>query len=294
MNTQVFLKCVFSLAVILTLAGCGKFDRLDDGGFTTVTFDHAGQKLTSATLNGGVVIYASSVGYSTNLKISNDDVIASISLPNGVYTFYAFGFGVANGVTSMTGDAMCALSPPTPLNGSAQNVSLTFTRANCATTGFFAPAGHVLSTSGGMKYFNLTQFAPCGSGADISTLAFANDCNGTTWTGIGGAQLVLPIYQASNLNSSYVKLGELFRSACLTGSGGLNNGYANQFSLYLPTGVPGSTQRFPAEIEIFTDASCTSKVTSYKFPNGLSRDPTEGLAKLTSTSTYTKIFLRQP
>src|SRR3990167_845175 len=93
---RILRRLVFLAFASVLFSACGKFNRLDDGGFTEVRFTRSFQSYdfeTQTTLTTGLMIYAYSANYITNLHLSSeDDPNKSITLPNGQYSFYAFGY----------------------------------------------------------------------------------------------------------------------------------------------------------------------------------------------------------
>lgn len=300
----------FVALAALSLLGCGKFDRLENGGFTTVSFRGNGNPAIS-TLPGGILIYIYSASYATNLKIANGftGAEASISLPNGQYSFYAFGYdGDANTFTTNIKCAVAGGSSPIPLDGSAITIPLTFDVATCLTGSFFSPSGLVESSSGTTN-FSRMNVTFCGngigtnlantliSGSDNCSSGGSSPINGTQgpWAAASGYQMIAPLFRAAG-TSSFVKMGEAYRSSCITGS--VDSGFNNFANFRFPTGVSGQEGRFPLEFETFSETACTSPpLASHKFHKGAIFGPSPTSSEQGAFFTFNqfpKIFLRQP
>lgn len=281
------------LMPLLFLAACGKFDRIENGGFTSVTF-HRPNEPTAAALAGGIFIYAYSPTYVANVKISDESQEATLSLPNGVYSFYAYGY--SQDLSTSGANHLCAIAgagAPIPLTGAAQTIPLQFNTANCA-QGSFGPPTHL---EGGM--FAKMESVYCSSAADLSSSAFTSglmSCSGYPWSAPAKFQWVIPTFRSANGNFS--KSGEAFRSSCSASYPNASGGPSLTQYERLPVGSLSLPGLFPVEVETFSETACTSvPIAVHRFHKGLIFGPASaGSAAITPTTggtTRTRIYLRQ-
>ncbi len=310
------LRHAFLWISFFLLSSCGKYDRIDDGGFTTVEIG-GGQShnlLTANVLTYGILIYAYSDTYVTNLKLSDESQLAHITLPNGTYQFYAFGHAFDFG-SFASNPIRCAVSGSIALTGTAQTVALDFRESNCA-NGAFTSGGNHLDTNTGSTIANSgaifaqLEYIHCGTaaGTALSTVAATQDCS--TGSGISAPwavgsnarfQAVVPIFKRSG-NVTQV-IGEAYRSAC-SGSAYVDTmgSQATSLPVRFPSGVSTQPGVFPIAFETFTETDCNSvPVARHEFYNGLIFGPTNG-ASLGRALYYTsgsgvgrlRLYLREP
>ncbi len=296
-------------AIILTLTACGKFDRLDNGGFTNVTFTraHSDRLSTTATLTNGIIIYAYSSSFATNLKINDETGTANIQLPNGTYTFFAFGYGY--NIDSTGVDLRCAVSggdgSSVSLTGGAASIPLNFMQSNCNHVAFSSGGGaletftNTVPNSG--PFFKALEVAHCGSGVGtgLSTIAGSTNCSPGWSTGstVSKYQIVIPIFVKSG--PQFTKIGEAYRSACSnTFPSSAGSPDSASIAVRFPIGNASQSTFFPIEFESFSDASCTSTpLARFRFNKGLINGPDPEaieLAKAVTNSNRVRVFLRQP
>lgn len=282
--------CVFAL-----LVGCGKFDKLEDGGFTTVKFNRGveGDFTAKSTLVGGVLIYAFSENYSTNLVLSDETGSANIVLPNGAYSFYAFGYDSNTSV--MVGNTRCAIvgNPvPVPLTGQTATVSLNLMQSTC-TAGSFNGGG---SYSDGTQIRDL-QVVMCGSsaGTTLSTFSGSSDCSSHMWGNAPRLKVRVPKYRLDR--GQYIPMGNAYESTCLMVS--TSGTYMGQ-SIRFPVGL-SPQNGFAIEFDTYGngDFSCTSApIAQHQFRRGLFFGPTPTNSSLGSIAPAgpfsTRLFLREP
>lgn len=289
------------------VCSCGKFDRIDDGGFTKVTFKRhsPGQPLINSVLSQGILIYAYSSSYATNLKITDELSAAGITLPNGSYKFFAFGYGYP--IDNFGTDLRCAVASA-DLTGSAQTVSLTFMQSNCADAAFAPNSSYLDTTSSTVPnsgpFFAQFDFIHCSSaaGTNLATVAATNDCSTMPATGINAPwgsvakfQVVVPIF--ANANGSYARLGEAYRTPCTNSWPSASGG--TSFSQYVrfPVGNTAYPGAFPLEIETFSESSCTSPpIGKHSFQKGLifgAYPDASYMGTALPSASRVRVFLRQ-
>ena len=295
------------LVALALFCSCGKFSRLENGGYTKVEFQK-NQDPKAAVLNGGIMIYAYSPSFTTSTKVNDETGSASMTLPNGAYSFYAIGYGVVLGSTyTEDTDIHCAVVGDTALTGTARTISLNLTKAQCSNDAFIAGGG-AFSDTGTVNAIPKMDFVHCSSSAGTVFNSTAWDSNkncGTSisgnvyapWTAVSKYKLKLPLVVFSG--GSAAKTGEGLVSAC-TSTYPSSNGY-NSSSEYkrIPLGSTNLPGLFPVEIETYSDASCTSTpIAVHKFYKGIVNGtfPAGPDSKLTaSTSGPTaRLFLKEP
>ncbi|MCO5143942.1 MAG: hypothetical protein M9962_12700 [Oligoflexia bacterium] len=272
------------------LAGCGKFDRLDDGGFTKVKFFNGYQNLgsdprLSATMNGGIMIYAYSANYVTNLKLTDEtDMSAEITLPNGNYSFYAFGY--TDATTLLSSDVKCGTvgsTSPIALDGSNKTISINLSYAGCSDGTFnsnnLSYTEGTNSLTGDDQYrFSRIDFVFCGTGAATAIGTYSastEDCSLNTsyrWGSTSPIQMSYrvshPIYKIQNGN--YQRLGSAILGSCVyVSTQGLpvSNGTALS---RIPLGSVNKPGLFPLEVDAYTSTDCSGTyVHKHEFRKGL-------------------------
>lgn len=304
-----------TLLSLLTVFGCGNFDRIDNGGFTRVSFQNAkrGKLQAFSTLPYGVVIYGYSDTYVTNIKLTDALAAGSMSLPNGVYRFYGYGYNY-NPDSGGT-DIRCAVTPSFALTGQDQTVDLTFTQAACADGAFAESSAFLEANSVSNTLPNSGPiFAPvdpvhCSTAADTalsSITASYMDCStapstgiSAPWSAVAAVQIVTPLFVSNG--TQVTKTGEAWRSSCSAMFASSNGGAAMSSQYRVPIGASTAPGLFPMEIDTFSDASCTSvPIATHKFQKGLVFGPTGGGAgkvlAVSSSMGYNRarIYLRQP
>lgn len=293
-------------AIALTVASCGKFDRNDNGGYTNVTFSRAqGRFSASATLTNGILIYAYSASFATNLKLNDETGTASIMLPNGDYTFYAFGYGYnidANGV-----DLRCAIGGgtgnPISLTGSSVVIPLNFMQSNCSNVAFTSGGGYLDTATNTVPnsgpFFKALEVVHCGTAANLSTLSGSTNCSPgwSSGTTPNRYQIIFPIFFESG--GQVTKIGEAYRSAC-------SNSFPNSagtpdsasLAVKFPVGNASHSAFYPIEFESFSDGSCaTPPLVRIRFNKGLINGPNPEppqLGSAYSNANRIRVFLRQP
>lgn len=280
------LVSIFCLAILL--ASCGKFDRLDDGGFTRVTFNQGyhrfGQVGPLSSQVGGVLIYAYSPSYVTNLKLADETQTGSVDLPNGSYLFYAVGFNSAS--TPFDSNVKCGIVNQT-LDGTSQNITINLTTADCSNGAFVDSTGYSDSTTA-TAMFSRMNFLFCGTGANtaISGFAATSRCgfSNTAYQMIAGPmsyRLVAPIF--SRAGGIYNKIGTGITGHCIYAS--TAGEYSNTPAPRFPVGNSSVPGVFPLEVESYSSTDCSgSTYASHNFSDGLMFGPKSG-----STNTSSKL-----
>lgn len=312
------LKCwSFFLFCFVFLNACGKFSRIEDGGFTSVNIGSAQARslLATDTLTYGILIYAYSDSYTTNLKLSSESQLASIVLPNGNYSFYAFGYAIGFGQSGMN-SIRCAVASGIALQGGTINVGLNFRESECA-NGVFSPGASyrdantssTLVSSGaifaGMEYVHCAS--SIGTGLNSLTSGTQN-CGGSPfsagWAAALRVQAVVPIFKR-DAAGNYTELGEAYRSTCdSTAYADPGGNAAISMPVRYPVGITGQNGVFPIRFETFSETACTSApIGRHEFHKGLIFGPSNGVAGFatalvnpgTSANPNTvRVFLRQP
>jgi hypothetical protein len=305
---------LYTVSVALLFTSCGKFDRLEDGGFTEVSFSspRSGQYQTASTLTNGILITAYSASYVTNIKLTDETSNVSIVLPNGSYSFYAFGYGYS--IDTSGTDVRCAVTGganPVVLNGNRQTVLLEFKQSNCANAAFAPSAAYLdantsstLANSG--PIFGEFDFVHCSTaaGTNFGTITSTQTCS-TVGGGISASnpsvskyQVIFPIFKYQN--GQFTRLGEAYRSACTNSFPSGSGGTAISQYIRYPVGASSLPYAFPMEIETFSESACTSTpIMANRFHKGVvfGGDP-EGsvygtaLANTTGGTNRVRVFLR--
>lgn len=152
-----------------------KFSR-SDASSTTVSFTTQNASLLSATLPGGIMVYAEREQdqFKAAVKMDDEDDITTLNLPNGSYTFLAVGWPTAG----LTGNPKCGfhIQPAgvVSLNGNPVTVTIDLTSAHCDDD-FFA-ASPVFRTG---SIFNPIELKFCNSQVDISAFSGSQLCDQT-------------------------------------------------------------------------------------------------------------------
>lgn len=282
----------------LALCACGKFNRLENGGFTDVKFTRSfmsyGDGFESmATLNGGLMIYAYSSSYVTNkLLTTEDDANKSITLPNGQYTFYAVGYTSASGpLSSNNRCAVVGAGVPITLDGTAKTVTLNMSQANCAdgelvnNTSSFSHGG----TSASAGDFGRLQLLYCGTGANtaIGSFVSTDTCGysatayqwgqgeGTSLSGMMSYRISLPVFKRSG--GQYQKLDSGITGNChYVSTGGEQIGAVTDLSR-VPLGNSAKPGAFPVEISAWGASDCSGTPAAvHYFNDGMLFGPSSG------------------
>lgn len=301
MLKKIFSTVIFSCA----LFSCGKYDRINDGGFTKVTFQKEHSDFhTNSTMTGGIMIYAYSNDFSTNIKLNDETSFANIVLPNGPYSFYAFGYTVPMGNAADPGIrcAVVGAGNTFALTGGSQTVNINLTQAACNTGAFTGDGAFADSTSGTSgTIFRKIETVHCGSaaGTNLSTIAVNTTCSGTLWSNVSRFRVHFPLFVRNS--ASGVGVGSGMRSACVDGTAD-NAGLASSNMQHrVPLGSTSLPFLFPLEIETYSETACTSTpIGLHKFHKGLIFGPHPDASYLgtalasTSGTEKTRIFLREP
>ena len=184
-----YLKPFFLISLAFSLSGCAKFNdlfgRIDKNGRTTVSVgtQHSRgngilQPLTCTAgvpcLPGGVMVYAvRDDGLKESAMIGNETQALSMSLLNGNYTFYAFGWDSGSLQTSFT---HCGTVGPIALNGTATDVTMAMGQAACSATTSFAPS-YAFGTGSPPNILPLTV-GFCGRYANVLGMNAGSNCPG--------------------------------------------------------------------------------------------------------------------
>ncbi len=309
---KIYFSALF-LCVVL-FAGCGKFDRISNTGYTSVTFQRssADQDPKSAIFNGGALIYAYSDSYVTNMYFPTETAFQNISLPNGVYTFYGIGYSQSVDTFSTDNDVRCAVTPPISLTGGSRNIVVNFRQADCSNGAFtgdgtFTDANSSNTAATASTVFSQAEVVFCGTaaGTQLSTISGTQNCSTVGGTGISAPlssiskyKIILPIYARSGAN--FTRLAQGIETSCSNSYPDAGGGTAFSEYMRLPVGSTNKPGLFAVEIEAYTDGSCTSPpVVRTRFHNGLVFGPApdgSALGRLISNGTTparARIFLRE-
>lgn len=161
------------------LFGCSnfleKFSR-SDSNTTTVSFTTQNASLLSATLPGGIMVYAEREQdyFKAAVKMDDEDDFVTLNLPNGSYEFLAVGWPTAG----LTGNPKCGyhIQPAgvVNLNGNPVTVTIDLTSADCDDD-FFAPSPDFRTGS----VFNSIELKFCNAHVDISGFSAGQLCDQT-------------------------------------------------------------------------------------------------------------------
>lgn len=288
------------LGLSLALASCGKLEEKfgrKDGGFTQVTFSRQDGELgTLATLDNGIMIYAYSPDFATNIKITDETSPASLSLPNGDYSFYAFGLTEAYGTYDPA--LKCAVAghgAPLSLRGGATSVGLTFNTSNCSSGGFTSDGNRPGYTSD--TIFPDVAFFFCGTSANLSTkTSTSSSCgSGQGWNLSNAFKIKFPLYAKGP--QSFNRLGSGIESGCI---GANTSGNAVTGFYRMPAGPDSKPFLYPVEFETYSETSCTSSpLKIHRFHRGVAFGPdpdpaAEARAQYHGSSLYKfYLFLRE-
>lgn len=258
----------FGLVALFVLSGCGRFDRLDDGKFTEVRFNQSQESTAPgalATFTGGVLVYAYSTSFATNLKLNDETGSGVLSLPNGAYTFFAIGYDDSASPLTKNTTMKCAVTGPGNsiiLDGTPKNIALNLTAADCTSLEFADSSNYFESSA---SSFNRIGSIHCAASVNISTLSAANDCISTGWGGIGGYRTVVPAYSVRN--GVFNRMGEMAVGNCNNAIP--SGGYTNSL-IRFPAGRSDRPFNFPVEFYTYTEGSCTSTpIATHRFHKGL-------------------------
>jgi len=261
----------YLLILLLTLSSCGKFEekfgRLSSNQ-TTVNFALEGREGSPLALLSGIMVYAvrSADDRSRGARLlPNETTPVDWVIPNGVYDFFAVGYGSPN----LGGVMYCGRELGVPLSGGSTQVQIEISSTGQCGTPPFAPAGYS-ANSDFPKSLNL---AFClASGGDIgitdASSGFCDGGGGRPGDGIANSvRINLPEFVAWNPNQEPVGLpGEI--SVCVnsvfTGTGGA-------VTQKVPFG-----KHFPVEVETFSSASCVGRTGSYVMKEGISSTASNG------------------
>jgi hypothetical protein len=259
------LRKILLFSTILIACGCGKFSRIENGGYTTVHFQPA-HSPNASILAGGIMVYLYSPDFSTNIFLADENANPGITIPNGPYSLYAFGY--ANSFESPTGpdpSIRCAVKTGIALSGNAVTIPITLKQPDC-TNGAFTANGtftdpntsSTLALSG--LLFPQLDLVHCSTAASAflasSSANVGTNCAGFVMPTVSRFQISLPIYLRNQ--GSFSKLSDGLISNCSNSSpsnAGLTAG--SQF-IRVPVGSTDLPFLFPVEIRSYSDASCTS------------------------------------
>ncbi len=271
------LKNGILLLLLFLFTSCGKFQRIEDGGFTTVTFS-APNAPSSAVMPGGILVYAYSQSFVTNFKIATEADMQgkSIILPNGLYSFYAFGY--ADGSTMPDANVKCAVEGhnlPVPLDGGARSISLNLTDTQCALGAFAPNSSYTANTGANSANFAKVSFLHCGPGAASAANTFAStsfcgpaQSNYSWFSGLYSARVNLPIFRRDG--TSFTRLGDGITGQCRSDT---NPGSSDVVFARVPAGAADRPGLFPIEIEAFAGSNCSNYLTKHIFNDGYQFGP---------------------
>lgn len=297
--------CLGALSLFFFNVGCGKYDRIDDGEFTEVTFQHTpshkeskddGPSIKSGVYTGGVMIYAYSSSYVTNIKLNDENAPASIRLPNGAYTFYSFAYDSLgfSGVSTSMKCGITGLSAPIVLSGTATTVPIELTTAQCANGAFVGNDSQFQEAAN----FAKLEVVHCGTAAGTTIPGFpaSSDCSATPWTTALSfkARALIYVYSGGALSV----LGSGLEGSCMSAN---STGFSTAANSRFPVGASDKPGLFAFEIDTYSDTACTSAaISTNRFHKGLVFGTYPDAAYLgkaianTAISNKTRLFLRSP
>jgi hypothetical protein len=161
---------------LAALSGCAKlretFGRLHNG--STLVRVNTGQARQFSSLapilTGGLMVYATDQsGNSTAASVADETQPLQMSLPNGTYSFTAFGWDMPNigGVTPRCGTS----SQTYTLTGVDTDVTISMNPTNCGNTSIYSPSYAVQSNT-----FIPLHLVFCGAGVNVSSFTYSSLC----------------------------------------------------------------------------------------------------------------------
>lgn len=281
-----------AIFLLICCVGCGrlaeKFGR-ENKGTTKVNFSAKQSSLAAnSILPGKIMIYMLGINgnpYSTTLALNDEnDSNTSLSLPNGTYSVYAFGWA---GPNTAEGNPRCGFGDngnPIVLSGGAKTISLELTAANCAYNADSAFSEAQFSDASlGFRYL-YTKI--CTGGVAYTT----SNCNSPS-----------PAYNGGNYAKyslvGYQKIGDDYTLLPGRGIDGID-------CILISTGAAASVKRIPAgtsiagyprfiflQVTIHSDASCNSApIRTYQLKEGYA-NAISGLTDHYSTGSYSYLFV---
>ena len=164
------------LCLALHLTCCGKFNekfgRLPkEHGNTRVVIGNASRgnfQALTPILSGGLMVYIlRDDGSRQSLYLVNETSSTTVSLPNGNYSFYAYGW---DGPSLTSSSPRCAWVGPMALAGTDTSVELNLNNSNCITPQFSSVFSSPLSMP--------ISFVYCGHNTDLTTKTNFGTCIG--------------------------------------------------------------------------------------------------------------------
>lgn len=233
-------------------------------GETSVNFSVAGPHGPgSATLTGGVMIYAMRVGSPESkgaIFLGDETSSANWVIPNGNYDFLAFGYSSS----SMGGSMYCGSALNRTLSGGAVTIPLALDDNGVCGTPPFSPTNYGAAGGSAPLAFKLAACDP--ADGDITTVAPPS-----TGCGTGGARpsagnietmkISFPEFTRWNPGEEAANKGPGLQSGCI--SGPFNGGGTILGSRLIPMGP------FVVQIEAFSMPSCSGFMGAYTFMNGM-------------------------
>ncbi|MGZ3692653.1 MAG: hypothetical protein ACXWQO_00165 [Bdellovibrionota bacterium] len=299
------LRTIILFCFLLLASSCGKFSRLENGGYTTVHFQPA-HSPDAAIMSGGIMIYLYSPDFSTNIFLPDETANPGLTIPNGPYSLYAFGYTQPFGSQAAPDNSVrCAVKTGIALSGTAVTIPVTLRQPDCSNGAFTGNGSFTdpntsstLALSG--LLFPQVDLVHCSSAASAflasSSANVGTNCASFVMPTVSKFQISLPIYLRNQ--GGFSKLSDGLISNCSNSNpsnAGLTAG--SQFTR-LPVGSTDLPFLFPVEIRSYSDASCTSTPLAVNtFYKGLVFGPTptgSNASKIfaaTSGSGKAKLFL---
>jgi hypothetical protein len=231
----------------------------------------------------------------------------SFSLPNGTYSFYAFGYSIAFNNTATDNGVRCAVVPSVQLTGQAQDINITLQQSSCA-NGAFTGDGAYTSAISAATVFPVVEVVHCGTaaGTNFGTIAGSQNCStmagtGITaiWPSVGKYQIKYPLYE--RIGNGFNRLSDGIVSACSDTYPSASGGVALTEYKRVPVGSTNLPFLIPVEFYTYSTATnactATSPIAQHRFHRGLVFGPDPdpaGMAKALPNSGFTRIFLREP
>lgn len=292
-----FAKLAVLLTAMLCLGACGQYSRIDEAGFTEVSFN-AGTKAAgdfeekSTPLPGGILIYIFSDSFATNVKLNDETGTAALRVPNGSYSFYAFGYSSG----AFQGNTRCAVvggANPIALTGTSTTIPIDLTASGCLDGAFIDTSLFNDGTS-----FNRLQVSHCGTAVPLTSVSGTTSCVTTSFSPvIGGYRLRAPTYVLRNGNFEILGSGLVGNCQLAATSGAFSNpGTPDRFPVGTAQGRSGV---FAFEIDSYTATDCSSAIfATHRFHRGLifgahPDSGTLGKATADTSAQKTSIHLRQ-
>ncbi|RZA04939.1 MAG: hypothetical protein EOP11_13970 [Proteobacteria bacterium] len=254
------LRLAAPILGLLLLPACGKFSRLSEDEKTTsvsVGSLSNGQPRNGRSIpamSGGVMIWGISDKQKVAIALGDENQVAEKLLKNGEWKFYAMGYA---GPSQLEGAISCG-STVKKLIGADTNVDITITATGCADPFFGGTAASPVPL----------RLVSCNGLSNPMDGSAA--CDGSALGDLQSVRVRLEGSEPAALDVN-APASDFLRSACI-GIG--SSSYATTAGNF-PIGHVGPSP-MKVTVEGFTNNTCTSPATIYRFGHGLRNPPSGG------------------